>query len=133
MILGVGIDSVEIDRFAQWHTYNHKQLLRIFSDTEIEYCLSVPAKSAERFAVRFAAREALFKAYSSWQPDHRIPFLTFCRAISIIKKNNVPFITINWHLLEAYSIDNRSAIKIHLSLTHSHNSANVFTIIEIVT
>src|SRR5436853_5452168 len=86
MILGIGVDSVEIARFVHWHTFNRKKLLRIFSESEIEYCLSVTTKSAERFAVRFAVREALFKAYSSWNPDHQIPFLTFCKAVTISKK-----------------------------------------------
>ena len=50
MILGVGIDAVEIARFADWHTKSDKQLRRIFSEEEMAYCLSVPAKTAERFA-----------------------------------------------------------------------------------
>ncbi|CAN5131913.1 holo-ACP synthase [soil metagenome] len=126
MIVGIGVDSVEVARFAHWHTYSQKALLRIFSHSEIEYCLSVPVKSAERFAVRFAAREALFKAYSSWQPDHQIPFLTFCRATTIIKKN-APYVIIDPQVLS-----NSSNIKISLSLTHSKNTAIAFIILELL-
>ena len=121
MILGIGIDSVEIARFAQWHTYSQKQLLRIFSQPEIEYCLAVPLKSAERFAVRFAAREALFKAYSSWQPDHKIPFLTFCTAITIAKKNGVPTPILSGQLAQCKAL---------LSLTHTATTATAFAILE---
>ena len=30
MILGIGIDSVEIERFAHWHTYAHKTVTNAF-------------------------------------------------------------------------------------------------------
>lgn len=125
MILGIGVDSVEIARFAHWHTYSRKKLLRIFSDQEIDYCLSsVHAKSAERFAVRFAAREALFKAYSSWRPDHQIPFLTFCKAVTISKKaNGIPEAIFDVMLAP-------DRCKILISLAHSHASATAFAIIE---
>lgn len=121
MILGIGVDSVEIARFAHWHTYSAKQLLRIFSHEEIDYCLSVPSKSAERFAVRFAAREALFKAYCAWQPDHRIPFLSFCNAVTIIKKKGIPEVVIDDQLPEC---------KITISLTHTRTIATAFVILE---
>lgn len=121
MILGIGIDTVEIARFAHWHTYDQKKLLKIFSQSEIEYCLSVPTKSAERFAVRFATREALFKAYSAWQPNHRMPFLTFCKAVTIVKQNSIPSIILNEHL---------PACRILLSLSHSNTIATAFVILE---
>jgi len=123
VILGIGIDSVEITRFAHWHTYSQKQLLRVFGQSEIEYCLAVPTKSSERFAVRFAAREALFKAYSSWQPNHKTPFLTFCRAVTILKKNNVPFVEIN---LPNFS----SKSSVLISLSHTATIATAFVIFE---
>lgn len=81
MILGVGIDSVAISRFVTWHQHQDR-LMRIFSPAEISYCISVPAKSAERFALRFAAREAAFKAlHSAGIPCP--PFLTFCKSITV--------------------------------------------------
>lgn len=71
MVLGIGIDSVDIARFEQWHTYSHKKLLRVFSPAEIAYSLENPTKSAERFAVRFAAKEALFKALTPLRYIHQ--------------------------------------------------------------
>lgn len=124
MILGIGVDSVEIARFSHWHTYSKKHLLRILSQSEIDYCLSIPAKSAERFAVRFAAREALFKTYSSWQPDHHIPFLSFCKAVEIIKKNNgVPEVFFDVKIIPNHC-------KILISLSHSRTIATAFVIFE---
>ena len=83
MILGIGIDSVEIERFAHWHTYSDHSLSRIFSAEEIAYCRANPVLATQRFAVRFAAREALYKALSTAAPGNTIPFLTLCRAVTI--------------------------------------------------
>lgn len=130
MIVGVGIDSVEIKRFEHWHTYNQKQLLRAFGQSEIEYCLANPTKSAERFAVRFAAREALFKAISAYVPAHTIPFLTVCRATTIIKKP-APEMQLNWSMLEPFGINN-NALRIHLSMTHTQQIATTIVILELL-
>jgi phosphopantetheine--protein transferase-like protein len=125
MILGIGVDTIEIERFALWHTYSPKKLRRIFSVEEIEYCLSNVSKSAERFAVRFAAREALYKALSYAYPEKTIPFLTLC-AYTIIKKiDQRPYV----ELRSIAGIDPMH-IDIHLSLSHAQNHATAFVIIE---
>lgn len=125
MILGIGVDTIEIDRFALWHTYLPQKLQRIFSLDEIRYCLENEKKSAERFAVRFAAREALYKALSHAYPDKKIPFLTLCAKISIKKVNSRPILELSY----IYDIDMKD-IDIHLSLTHSHTHATALIVIE---
>lgn len=130
MILGIGIDSVDVQRFTTWNTYSYKILSRIFSQEEIEYCLHTKNKSAERFAVRFAAREALFKAFTAMKPDHSIPFLTLCKNSRIIKKDRHPILYINW---SALSICTRNTtLTTHLSLTHTDMTATAWIIIEAV-
>ncbi len=120
MIIGIGIDSIEIDRFKEWHTYSDAQLLRIFSQEEIDYCRANPIKSAERFAVRFAAREALFKALP--QP---ISFLRLCKAVSIKKDpHGKPIIFLNEKLI------NLENCKAWLSLTHTKTIATAMVILE---
>jgi holo-[acyl-carrier protein] synthase len=123
MIRGIGVDTIEIKRFALWHTYSRKKLARIFSSEEIDYCLSDKNKSAQRFAVRFAAREALYKALSYAFPDKKIPFLTLCSCTTITKKNRLPQIIIH------DSIDTNH-VTIHLSLSHSRTIATAFVVIE---
>jgi holo-[acyl-carrier protein] synthase len=131
MILGTGIDIIEIDRFAEWHTYSKKQLLRIFSDEEINYCLASPKKSAERFAARFAAREAFYKAYSSAFESHKIPFLTLCKAIEIVSLAGLPpSLILSENLLPKYFKINLKKIIIHCSLSHSKNMAIAQVILE---
>src|SRR5215471_8201459 len=100
MIKGLGIDAIEIDRFLQWHTFSKKQLARIFSPAEIAYCLANQTKSAERFAVRFATKEAFFKAWHSASPTTYVPFLTLCKAISLAHgDHDAPTLSITWGLL----------------------------------
>lgn len=100
MILGIGIDMVDIERFKEWHTKSFKELSSMFSADEIAYCLEIPAKSSERFAVRFAAKEAFYKAYCSWQKDSKPLLFTMCKAVSISKTNTyVPYLLVNWQAL----------------------------------
>lgn len=128
MIIGIGIDSVETKRFALWYRHDKQKLLRIFSKQEIEYCLSNLELSAQRFAVRFAAREALYKAISSYWPEHTLPFLTLCRATTIIKKR-APHIIFDNTILQPYGTS-LTGTKIHLSLTHTQQTATAFIILE---
>ncbi len=122
MILGVGIDAVEIARFAHWHTKSDKQLRRIFSEEEIVYCRSVPAKSAERFAARFAAREALLKALSSINTN--LSLLQVSRACKIV--GMPPKIHID---LQALSVD-RKGLTVHVSLSHAQTDAYAVVVAE---
>lgn len=124
MILGIGIDTIDIDRFAEWHTYSEKKLRRIFSPEEIEYCLQDIKKSAERFAVRFAAREALYKALSSFSLI-TIPFLTLCAHTTIKKIGSRPVL----ELSSFCGIDGSNFI-VHLSLSHSRTQATAFVVLQ---
>jgi len=126
MIIGIGIDSVEVERFAHWHTYAPSTLRRIFSQEEIDYCLKNPLKTAERFAVRFAAREAFYKALSSAYPMLNVPFLTLCKYITITKsENQAPILYLN---RQKPLIQNN--IKTFVSFTHTKNTASAFIILE---
>jgi holo-[acyl-carrier protein] synthase len=123
-ILGIGIDSVEIERFANWASYSPVKLSRIFSPEEIKYCLECPTKSAERFAARFAAREAFLKALHQALPSIKIPLLTLCRAITIIKSaNGAPHIVVDWKLLKLEQLHS------HISWTHTKTVATAIVLI----
>lgn len=131
MIIGTGIDTVLVARFADWHTWNKKQLLRIFSTDEMTYCLSNHACSAERFAVRYAAREALFKAVSAAAPEHTIPFFTLCRVTRVTQNTKgAPLLYVDWEQLEKYLEINASEWKLHLSMSHTKQDAIAWVVIE---
>ncbi len=130
MIIGIGVDSVEIERFSHWSTYNYKQLSRIFSAQEIEYSLSISAKSAERFAVRFAAKEAFVKSLGTGFNDK-----VSMNDISIDNDDKgKPYYDIN-KKLDQYIQNTLNVTKysINLSITDDREYANAIAIIERVT
>ena len=62
MLIGTGIDVVEIERIAySIERYGERFLQRIFTVGEIDYCCR-KKNFAESFAARFAAKEAGAKA-----------------------------------------------------------------------
>jgi len=62
MIVGLGVDITEVDRIAQAIARHGRAFLeRIFTPDEIAYC-ERHRNSAERYAGRFAAKEAAMKA-----------------------------------------------------------------------
>ena len=62
MLIGTGVDLVEIERIAHSiERYGERFLRRIYTEREIAYCTR-KRSSAESFAARFAAKEAGAKA-----------------------------------------------------------------------
>jgi holo-[acyl-carrier protein] synthase len=62
MLIGTGVDLIEIERIAHSiERYGERFLRRIYTDHEIAYCRG-KRSSAESFAARFAAKEAGAKA-----------------------------------------------------------------------
>ena len=62
MIVGTGIDITEVSRIAAAIArYGDRFLNRVYTPREIEYCRS-KRNANERFAARFAAKEAAMKA-----------------------------------------------------------------------
>ena len=62
MIVGTGVDIAEVDRIAaSIKRFGGRFTERVFTRDEIRYCES-KANKAERYAARFAAKEAGMKA-----------------------------------------------------------------------
>ncbi len=62
MLIGTGVDLIEIERIARSiERYGIRFLHRVYTDHEIAYCSGKRA-SAESYAARFAAKEAGAKA-----------------------------------------------------------------------
>ncbi|HZW61499.1 MAG TPA: 4'-phosphopantetheinyl transferase superfamily protein [Candidatus Babeliales bacterium] len=130
MILSIGIDSLEIDRFSDFACKTHTQLKHLFSEAEIAYCLSNQNKTAERFAVRFAAKEAFYKAIHQLLPEQKLPLFTVCANVEVIAAiNGAPQLLINWAYFREY-ITLPEMVITHISTTHSKTLATAFVIIE---
>ena len=62
--LGIGIDIIEVSRFRKKKYEENKNFYKkIFVKSEINYCLKFK-NSAERFAGKFAIKEAVIKSIS---------------------------------------------------------------------
>lgn len=61
VVVAVGTDLVDIDRIRQTIERQPRFVERVFTETERTYCLA-RTDPAERFAARFAAKEAVLKA-----------------------------------------------------------------------
>ena len=65
MVLGIGIDIIEIERIKQSvDQFGDHFLNKIYTKKELEYSLSKSNKY-QHLAARFAAKEAIYKALSS--------------------------------------------------------------------
>jgi holo-[acyl-carrier protein] synthase len=67
--MDVGVDIVEIHRIAK-QIHNPRFLKRVFTSQEVAYCRA-RKNAAQHFAVRFAAKEAVWKAVGERKLLHR--------------------------------------------------------------
>jgi holo-[acyl-carrier protein] synthase len=83
---GVGIDIEEIARFSE-KKYDKNKLFykKIFTDSEIEFCLN-QVEPYQHFTARFCAKEAAIKAVS----DKNLKFTE----IEVSKNKNKPILNI---------------------------------------
>jgi holo-[acyl-carrier protein] synthase len=69
MIYGTGIDIVDISRFERFVRENNLPLFqRLFTSREMDYC-AAKKRSAQHYALRFAAKEAFLKALGTGLRD----------------------------------------------------------------
>jgi holo-[acyl-carrier protein] synthase len=123
MVVGTGIDIVEVPRIAKSiERFGERFLHRIYTPSEIRYCDS-KANRIERYAARFAAKEAGMKALGtgmrgvSWQgfevgrePTGRPTMLFHGRAAEVAKRLGVR--------------------RAHLSVSHTEEHAVAYVLIE---
>ena len=113
MILGIGVDLVEVARIEQSIARHGERFLhRVFTDGEIAYCSKMKSPGPN-YAARFAAKEAVSKAFGvgigaqlGWLE------IEVCR-----RETGEPFIAL--HRNGAELARQRGAGDIHLSLSHT--------------
>ena len=124
MEIKCGTDIIEIDRIKDSiEELGDKFLDRIFTKKEIEYCESKNAQKYEHYAVRFAAKEAGFKALSyNLENKYQVSW----KDIEDVKeKQGRPTLNIK-------NIDMEKVESIDISLSHCRNYAiaNVTVLIK---
>ena len=124
MILGTGIDIAEVPRIrGAIERHGERFLKRIFTEDEIQYCES-KANRVERYAARFAAKEAGMKAIGTgW--NHGVRW----RDLEVVRKpGGRP--TLLLHGKAAEFAARLGATNIALSLTHTADQAMAQVILE---
>ena len=124
MIVGTGIDIAEVPRIREAiERHGERFLKRIFTESEIQYCES-KANRVERYAARFAAKEAGMKAIGTgW--NHGVRW----RDIEVARKpGGRP--TLLLHGKAAEFAAKLGATNIALSLTHTAEQAFAQVILE---
>jgi len=124
MILGVGIDIIEVRRIqASYEKFGERFLTRILRPDEIRYCLShrVPGPF---LAARFAAKEAISKAFGTgigaelgWQ-DMEVRR----------KESGEPFVVL--HDRGADLLKTRGGRVVLISLSHTQEHATAVAVLE---
>lgn len=123
-MIALGIDAVDIDRFNSWKDFSQKKLSRILSAEEIRYCLSVPTKTSERIAVRFAAKEALYKALAPLNKKS-LSLFRLCTHSSVHHgQQGNPILHVHWSALDLQPMNTS------LSLSHTKTTAFAVVLIE---
>jgi holo-[acyl-carrier protein] synthase len=123
MIIGTGIDMIEVERVAEKIGKGNGFREKIFSASEIAFCESKTNK-AEHYAARFAAKEAFLKATGKG--------LTETFDLNLIELNNDDLgkPTISLHGVLETRARELNWKKIHVSLSHLKSIASAVVIIE---
>ena len=124
MILGIGIDIIEVMRIQASHErFGERFLNRVLHPAEIAYCLS-HKNPAPFLAVRFAAKEAISKAFGTgigvqlgWQ-DMEIRR----------KESGEPFVVLHGKGKKLFQ--SRRAKRLLVSLSHTKDYAAATAVLE---
>ena len=123
MIIGTGIDIIEVERIAHRVGRDNGFKEFVFSKDEIIYC-EAKASPFQHFAARFAAKEAFLKAVGSgWDSG-----LQFNEIEIINEKNGRPALHIRGTTEK--TLEHLGIRIIHLSLSHLKSMATAVVILE---
>ncbi len=124
MILGIGIDLVEIARIRASHEkFGERFLQRILRPGEIAYCLA-HQDPAPHLAARFAAKEAISKAFGTGM-GHELGW----QDMEIGRRESgEPFVLLHGDGKNLFQ--QRGGRKLHLTLSHTQHLATAMVVLE---
>jgi holo-[acyl-carrier protein] synthase len=125
MIVGIGVDIIDIPRLERaLEQHGDRFRDRIFTAREIAYC-ETPLRRAERYATRFAAKEAARKAIGAATPVRALAW----HDIEIISSNEgAP--QLEFHGRAGELIRQLGVTGAQVSLSHAIDQAVAFVILE---
>ena len=116
MVLGIGVDVVEVERIeAAINRFGERFLHRVFHAEEVRYCRSFK-HSMPHFAARFAAKEAISKAFGTGIGRE----LNWLDMEIERKENGAPYVTFHGGGQRLLSARNAAEVLISLSHTRQH-------------
>jgi holo-[acyl-carrier protein] synthase len=125
VIVGVGIDLVDIARVAQLVAdKGERAMTRLFSEGEAAYAAK-RAEPARHLAARFAAKEAAYKALAGTEHARGIGW----RDIEVVVEwDGRP--TLRLHGRAAERAAELGVTRMHISLTHADTTAAAVVVLE---
>ena len=122
MILGLGLDLCEVDRVERLLRLDQERFIRrVFREGEAAYCLA-RRRPALHLAARFAAKEAFMKAVGSgWR-------LGWTQVEVVRDPSGRPSLSL--HGRAAGVMEARGVRRIHLTLTHTAETAAAVVVLE---
>lgn len=133
----IGTDIVKAERFASWKKISHKKLQRIFSLQELEECTGPHGLAPEKLAARFAAKEAFYKAFSSFlvhtkKTEQAFSFLVTCPYVCVQKGVwDVPLLHVDWQFFENL-VGALPTMDVQVSLSHERENAVAFVLLKVI-
>ena len=115
MIIGIGIDLVQLRDIFTGTVEHYKQL--ILSEEELKLCENIPSIEGQAMFIagRYAAKEAIFKALRKYNKN-----LNYHDFAVLNKNDGYTYVETNYPLEGT----------IHLTMTHTDESALAYVVIE---
>lgn len=126
MIIGIGVDIIEIERVRQAIQNNKNFLSKLFTEKEIDYFISRNMNS-EVIAGNFAAKEAVSKALGTGIRGFSFKDIEILR--NELGKPEV-ILHSDAKLIGNKLIGNNNSLRIHLSISHNNSSAIAYSVLE---
>ena len=124
MIIGLGVDIVEIDRMRRMLVNGERLIKRVFTDGEARYALA-HVEPALHFAARVAAKEATYKALSG---NHLARAVGWREIEVCLRDDGAPYLVLHGRAEKrATELGVAQAL---VSLTHSKAAAVAMVVLE---
>lgn len=124
MIIGIGIDLVECNRFLDWSAFKKQ---RIFTKSELEYADNDNANAEKHLANFWAAREACLKALGTGFGDN----ISFSDVSVVHDDAGRPELLLNGGAKSMLKeLANGQTLQIHLSITDQSDYSAAMVVIE---
>jgi phosphopantetheine--protein transferase-like protein len=136
MILGIGTDIVAPARFIRWQHYPLSRLKRVFSDDELAAATVQGLLVSEKLAVRFAAKEAFYKALAAMlvylgKTHKPASLLAVCKGVEVVNTTwQVPILVVDWDYLQELFACTLPLVRVDCSLAHEKEMVVAFVILS---